>query len=132
MACVIFFSHTFERRCPGVFNIQKINDLVKQYPNCRVTFIEIPIFSIKEWNEHKKYKTPYQFKDHDLKLEEQFYNLNVMSQVPNDTHSHIFPIFLILDLSLFCSQEYPSLVFSLLLIHHFISRSCLSAVKLRI
>ena len=56
-----------------------------------------------------------------------FLCLDVMSQVLNHTYSHIFPIFLIFDLSLFCSQEYPSLVFSLLLIHHFISRSCLSA-----
>ena len=59
-----------------------------------------------------------------------FLCLDVMSQVPNHTYSHIFPIFVILDLSLFCSQEYHSLVFSPLLIHHFISRSCLSATFL--
>jgi hypothetical protein len=78
-------------------NIQKINDLVKQYPNCRVTFIEIPIFSIKEWNEHKKYKTPDQFKDHDLKLEEQFYNLNskIRTTKVENNHSPVFSIDLV-------------------------------------
>jgi hypothetical protein len=73
-------------------NIQKINDLVKQYPNCRVTFIEIPIFSIKEWNEHKKYKTPDQFKDHDLKLEEQFYNINSKIRTTKVENNHL-PVF---------------------------------------
>lgn len=74
-------------------NIQKINDLIKQFPNCRVTFLEIPIFSIKEWNEHKKHHTPDQFKDQDLKLEEQVYNLNSKirtTNVENNTHSPVF------------------------------------------
>jgi hypothetical protein len=69
------------------------NDLVKQYPNCRVTFLEIPIFSIKEWNEHNKHKTPDQFKDQDLKLEEHVYNLNNKirtTNVENNNHSPIF------------------------------------------
>jgi hypothetical protein len=69
------------------------NDLVKQYPNCRVTFLEIPIFSIKEWNEHNKHKTPDQFKDQDLKLEEHVYNLNNKirtTNVENNSHSPIF------------------------------------------
>jgi hypothetical protein len=79
-------------------NIQKINELVKQYPNCRVTFLEIPIFSIKEWNEHRKHNTPDQFKDQDLKLEEQVYNLNSKirtTNVENNNHSPVFSTVLI-------------------------------------
>jgi hypothetical protein len=57
-----------------------------------VTFIEIPIFSIKEWNEHKKYKTPDQFKDHDLKLEEQFYNINSKIRTTKVENNHL-PVF---------------------------------------
>jgi hypothetical protein len=74
-------------------NIQKIIELVKQYPNCRVTFLEIPIFSIKECNEHRKHNTPDQFKDQDLKLEEQVYNLNSKirtTNVENNNHSPVF------------------------------------------
>ena len=76
-------------------NIQKINELVKQYPNCRVTFLKIPTFSIKEWNEHKKHNTPDQFKDQDLKLEEQVYNLNSKirtTNVENNTIRQYFPL----------------------------------------
>lgn len=74
-------------------NIQKINEFLKQYPNCKVTFLEIPIFSIKEWNERKKYNNPDQFKDQDLKLEEQVYNLNSKIRTTNVENNNYSPVF---------------------------------------
>ncbi|CAG2184475.1 unnamed protein product [Mytilus edulis] len=45
----------------------KIKELVKQYPNCRVTFLEIPVYSISEYNKNKDHKTPEIFKEQDKK-----------------------------------------------------------------
>lgn len=54
----------------------KIKDLIKQHPGCRVTFLEIPIYSILEFNKNKDHKTPEIFKEQDQILQDQIYKLN--------------------------------------------------------
>ena len=54
----------------------KIAALVKDYPSCKITILEIPVYSIKDWNQRKGHKNPDEFIEQDKKLETQVYNLN--------------------------------------------------------
>lgn len=56
--------------------IQKIIDLIKEHPGCKVTILEIPVYSIVSWNKHSGHKNPEKFTEQDSQLENQIYKLN--------------------------------------------------------
>ena len=56
--------------------IQKIIDLIKEHPGCKVTILEIPLYSIVSWNKHSGHKNPEKFTEQDSQLENQTYKLN--------------------------------------------------------
>ena len=41
--------------------IQKNIDLVTEHPGCKVTILEIPVYSIVRWNKHSGHKNPEKF-----------------------------------------------------------------------
>jgi hypothetical protein len=45
--------------------IQTIIDLRKEHPGCKVTILEIPVYSIVSWNKHSGHKNPEQFTEQD-------------------------------------------------------------------
>lgn len=73
--------------------LTKIKELVKQYPGCKVTFLETPVYSIVEFNKDRGHKSPEDFKEQDQKLEQQVYKLNEKIRGLNKeeyTHSPLF------------------------------------------
>ena len=66
----------------------KIAALVKDYPSCRITILEIPVYSIKNWNQRKGHKNLDEFIEQDKKLETQVYNLNGKIRQINETTKH--------------------------------------------
>jgi len=78
--------------------LQKIKELMKSYPGSKVTFLEIPVYSIVEFNRDRDHKTPEDFKEQDTKLEKQIYKLNDKIRELNreeHTHSPLFTVDLI-------------------------------------
>ena len=57
-------------------NIMKIIKIINRYPGTKVTFLEIPVYSIKNWNESKGHKDPNVFVEQDENLSKQIYTLN--------------------------------------------------------
>ena len=58
---------------------QKYNELlafVQQYPTVKVTILEVPVYSIVEWNKSKGHKDPQTFSEQDNKLQLQVQELN--------------------------------------------------------
>jgi hypothetical protein len=49
---------------------------MNKYPGSKVTILEIPLYSIKTWNQKKGHKDPTVFEEQDTKLEEQILKLN--------------------------------------------------------
>ena len=59
--------------------ISKYNEIIKiinRYPGTKVTFLETPVYSIKNWNESKGHKDPNIFVEQDENLSKQIYTLN--------------------------------------------------------
>ena len=59
--------------------ISKYNEIIKiinRYPGTKVTFLETPVYSIKNWNESKGHKDPNVFVEQDENLSKQIYTLN--------------------------------------------------------
>jgi hypothetical protein len=52
--------------------------------NCKITILETPIYSIYNWNKHRRYKTPKEFKNQDSLLAEQVVKLNFKVKEIND------------------------------------------------
>ncbi|CAG2201358.1 unnamed protein product [Mytilus edulis] len=50
--------------------------LFKKYPSSKLTILEIPVYSITEWNRYKGHKNPETFKDQDSQLQKQIENIN--------------------------------------------------------
>jgi hypothetical protein len=48
-----------------VNNYQEIVELLKKYPECKLTFLEIPPYSIHSWNLYQKHPDVDQFKSDD-------------------------------------------------------------------
>ena len=71
----------------------KIAALVKDYPSCRITILEIPVYSIKNWNQRKGHKNLDEFIEQDKKLETQVYNLNGKIRQINETNQTHSPNF---------------------------------------
>jgi hypothetical protein len=59
-----------------VNNYQEIVKLLKIYPECKLTFLEIPPYSIHSWNLYQKHPDVDQFKSDDDILLKQIQELN--------------------------------------------------------
>jgi hypothetical protein len=46
----------------------KIIKIINRYPGTKVTFLETPVYSIKNWNESKGHKDPNVFVEQDENL----------------------------------------------------------------
>ena len=46
-------------------SLQKFKDILKPYPNSRLTVLEIPHYSIVHWNTSRSHPNPDTFKDQD-------------------------------------------------------------------
>lgn len=57
-------------------NLDKIVELFQRYPESKITFIEIPVYSIYEWNKSRNYTDPNQFLAQDEKLLKQVLRVN--------------------------------------------------------
>ena len=55
---------------------EEIVDVVHQYPGCKVTIMETPVYSIQEWNKKKGHKDPSVFEEKDEILSSQISILN--------------------------------------------------------
>ena len=55
---------------------KQIIDLVNQYPNCKLTFLEIPHYSIVRWNTTRGRRQPEVFATQDNTLHEQTEAIN--------------------------------------------------------
>jgi hypothetical protein len=51
-------------------------DLVNQYPNCKLTFLEVPHYSIVRWNTTRGHRQPEVFATQDNTLHEQIEAIN--------------------------------------------------------
>jgi hypothetical protein len=74
---------------------QNIVNLVQHYENCKITILETPVYSIYNWNKHRRHKTPEEFKNQDSLLAEQVVKLNFKVKEINDninSHSPKFSI----------------------------------------
>lgn len=71
----------------------KILDLVKTHPNCRLTILETPIYSISKYNKHLGHKDTESFQEQDSELERQIYLLNHEARKLNNTVQHHSPSF---------------------------------------
>ncbi|CAG2235289.1 CPS40 [Mytilus edulis] len=68
---------------------KEIIDLLAKYPNCRVTFLETPFYSIINWNTKQHHKDPYVFSEQEHTLEQQVIALNKEVKTINTSlHSH--------------------------------------------
>lgn len=77
----------------AVENLTKIKDLFKTHPNSRVTFLEIPVYSIVEFNKDRDHKSPEDFTEQDEKLEQQIYQLNNKIRELNKEGNTYSPLF---------------------------------------
>ena len=71
----------------------KTAELVKVYPSCRITILEIPVYSIKDWNQRKGHKNLDELIEQDKKLETQVYNLSGKIRQINETNQTHSPNF---------------------------------------
>ena len=65
--------------------ISKYNEIIKvinRYPGTKVTFMETPVYSIKNWNESKGHKDPNVFVEQDENL-----SIRVITKLPNSEQS---------------------------------------------
>ncbi|CAG2239405.1 unnamed protein product [Mytilus edulis] len=68
---------------------KEIIDLLAKYPNCRVTFLETPFYSIINWNTKQHHKDPTVFSEQEHILEQQVIALNKEVKAINTSlHSH--------------------------------------------
>ena len=76
--------------------IYKYNEIIKitnRYQGTKVTFMETPVYSIKNWNESKGYKDHNVLVEQDENLSKQIYTLNgKVREINNNlgTHSPVF------------------------------------------
>jgi len=66
-------------------NFNEIVTIFKEYPGCKLTFIETPPYSIYEWNKYFKRSEPNQFKNEDNILIRQVLKLNANIKEINST-----------------------------------------------
>ena len=66
-------------------NFQQIVELFKEYPGCKLTFLETPIYSIYEWNVHRGHPEPLIYKQQDNDLIQQIQQVNAEIKNINQT-----------------------------------------------
>ena len=69
------------------------------YTQVKLVFLEVPIYSLKNWNEHCKHKDPSTFKDQDQQLQAQIITIHVDKEIRKlnvdlSTKSPDFSVFL--------------------------------------
>ena len=64
---------------------KEIASIVSKYQGSKLTFLETPVYSIKNWNQSKGHKDPDTFDNQDKTLQEQIYNLNKEVRELNNT-----------------------------------------------
>ena len=68
---------------------REIIKIVGKYPGSKVTILETPIYSIKQWNKEKGHKDPSIFEEQDEKLEKQIFTLNgIVRQINKSLGTH--------------------------------------------
>ena len=73
--------------CRSVYN--EIIKIINRYPGTKVTFLETPVYSIKNWNESKGHKDPNVFVKQDENLSKQIYTLNgKVKEINNSLGTH--------------------------------------------
>jgi hypothetical protein len=61
-----------------------IMDVLKPYPNCKITILDVPVYSIYTYNLKKKHKEPEKFNDQDAQLLDAISTLNTHSKEINE------------------------------------------------
>ncbi|KAK3100171.1 hypothetical protein FSP39_015731 [Pinctada imbricata] len=72
---------------------KEIIKIVDKYPGSKITILEIPLYSIKCWNQNKGHKNPSAFEDQDTKLEQQILKLNTRIRTINASLGNHSPSF---------------------------------------
>ena len=72
---------------------REISDIVSTYSGSKVTFLEVPIYSIVTYNSHRGHPDPQKFVTQDSSLLESIHNLNQKSQELNKELGTISPSF---------------------------------------
>ena len=76
-----------------VEHYRKIIEIGKKYPNIKITILETPVYSVKEFNQQKGHKNPEIFDEQDKELERQIYLLNQKVRELNEEEHHHSPTF---------------------------------------
>ena len=69
-----FESNTGIQKLKSEFEL--IYEILNQYPGNKITFLELPFYSIVKWNSVHNHKEPSSFQEQDRALENQIINLN--------------------------------------------------------
>ena len=73
--------------------LQKFKDLMKPYPDSRLTILEIPHYSIVHWNTARNHPKPETFKEQDEQLQQQIDDINKFIYQYNTTqHVRSLPL----------------------------------------
>ncbi|VDI08651.1 Hypothetical predicted protein [Mytilus galloprovincialis] len=78
-------------------HLENFKKLIAEYPQVKLTFLEIPVYSIKAYNQHQGHTEPLIFRDQDKALAEQIHIVNQEIRNLNqsiNTHSPDFSVFL--------------------------------------
>lgn len=74
-------------------NLKEIKNLTTVHPECKITFLEIPIFLIYLWNAHMNHPDINQFKEEDNTLVVNIHEANSQIRQLNNTDSKSSPNF---------------------------------------
>ncbi|CAC5380656.1 unnamed protein product [Mytilus coruscus] len=74
-------------------NYQHIIELFRNYPGCKLTFLQLPPYSIYAWNKYKQHPELQQFIEQDIKLLKQYTEINEHIGNLNRTLGSITPNF---------------------------------------
>ncbi|CAG2233385.1 unnamed protein product [Mytilus edulis] len=74
-------------------NYQHIIELFRNYPGCKLTFLQLPPYSIYAWNKYKQHPELKQFIEQDIKLLKQYTEINEHISKLNRTLGLISPNF---------------------------------------
>ena len=72
-------------------NFNEIVTIFKEYPGCKLTFIETAPYSIYEWNKYFKHSDPNQLKNEDNILIRQVLKLSANIQEINSGNTLAYP-----------------------------------------
>ena len=67
-----------------ISHYNQIIDILKPYPNCKITILDVPVYSIYTYNLKKKHKEPERFNDQDTQLLDVISTLNTRSKEINE------------------------------------------------